>query len=1476
MLFSMQRAASVAMNTAARMTLPSLLILAALPAQAQLQVSGTITSSQRWQATDSPVRVTDDLIVDNGAVLTIDPGVRVEVAEDASVTVRNGALYAVGTPSARIVLTSAKVPAQAQPGDWGALRFEDGTLDTQSALDHAIVEYGNGLTIESASPTLRNLTIRHHAAPAISLDTRSSPMGESLVANGNTLDGILVAAGVVTGDVVWGLRGIPYVVRSGTVEVGSLGFGLVPERLRLVEGVQGRLEVNLPEAAPAGGPSVTVSSSVPSVVTTPANVAVAVGATRADIQITAVSVGNAVVTASGAGFDPARADIEVLPRPQLQSPTTLTLNPTETQRITVNLSARAPDAGLQVAVSNSAASTVEAPAVVQVPPRARSIQFDVRGLVAGASTLNLSAPGWQSAVTDVVVRGRELILPAEIFVRPGRSTTASVSVAQPVQGAALVVSLATNQSGVLGLPASVTIPVGQTGATFTAEGLSSGSVTVTATAVAYDTASTVARVELLELVWEIPTVYDFSAGAVIAYTPQNLPNAARIRLNRAAPEGGVRVRLRAADSGSVSFPITEVTIPEGQTQPTALVRFRGDAITVTDLIAESDEADEGRQRIRVGSPATLRINNGGPTLTLGRGMAARPNVVLESGGRVLALLEPMLVTFSSLDPMRVEASESVSVTAIGQSVPGPMLLGKALTSAPVAVEAQSNDFGLNASLEVSVVAPAVVIEQLEGRRSVGAARDRFVVALRVAAPDAGTQWVPESLQAQVSIIDANPESLTSGIFLSPDEGIAVAQVAIDSGTPVSRSAYVGVPTAAGSYRVRAVVPGFGSFDSDLQEVVIPRLAISRTSGAVAVGMRTRQGYLAVTRRIGEDAAFVDAPLTVQLEISDGSKASIPAAVTIPAGQWFADFQIEGVSASAGNLTIRASAPGHETGDALLLRVLQPALSLSGLDDRRSLGGARDWFQITLLTNDADAIPSALISPRAISLSLAAPNPADVVAGFFDHLSAVGGSPIDEVIIPAGESAVSAHVGEGQRVGTYRVRAESVGAITAESAEQRISSTEIRFSVAEAVVGLGFDSRYYLYVERRQDGQLIAASTPTFVTLTNPRPDAISVPANVTIPANATRVEIPVRGLSVSTGITLTASAGTAGSTTTAISVVTPTIQIRSLDGSRALTSGPDDFSLGLTIGDGTWWGFGTPVSDITVNLEVIEPTPANVVTGLFADYDQNAPTTQVVISAGSLNSSSAFVGTPGAVGSYRIRASAPGLESATSEPQAVTSARIALGNSGSYYQPVGAGMEKPIYIQFVVGDGDTFYNEQDVTVTLACDDPTICQVLGPVIVPSTCSECSVGATFAVRGLRPGYTMLRATAPGFDAAELAISVRRLVPVIDGLPEVIGAADAVPSFGVLEWRLEGDRAFGGEDDLLWDEEQTLFRDILLDVTSDVPDYVGISTPTTPGKITVGPNRSEEATIVLPAPRVPIGAVITVSGTDLVSQSQFVRVE
>jgi hypothetical protein len=83
-------------------------------------VSGTYTTDMTWRSSNSPYIVVDDLLVDNGTTLTIEPGVTVKFDGKFSLVV-NGTLNATGTASNPIIFTSN----QSAPlkGDWDRIRL---------------------------------------------------------------------------------------------------------------------------------------------------------------------------------------------------------------------------------------------------------------------------------------------------------------------------------------------------------------------------------------------------------------------------------------------------------------------------------------------------------------------------------------------------------------------------------------------------------------------------------------------------------------------------------------------------------------------------------------------------------------------------------------------------------------------------------------------------------------------------------------------------------------------------------------------------------------------------------------------------------------------------------------------------------------------------------------------------------------------------------------------------------------------------------------------------------------------------------------------------------------------------------------------------------------------------------------------------------------------------------------------------------
>jgi len=189
---------------------------------AATEVGGGITADVVWRVADSPYVVGETITIANGATLSIEAGAVIYMSPATQIIVQAGGLRVNGTSVAPVRITSRKIQSgwPAAPGDWGKLIFSAGTIGAKTRLDNVLIEYGQGLTLTGASPTLNNVAVNHHDGPAITADLNASPQGGGNSATGNTINGIVVPAGVLTGTTTWALRGIPYVLEEGRLSIG--------------------------------------------------------------------------------------------------------------------------------------------------------------------------------------------------------------------------------------------------------------------------------------------------------------------------------------------------------------------------------------------------------------------------------------------------------------------------------------------------------------------------------------------------------------------------------------------------------------------------------------------------------------------------------------------------------------------------------------------------------------------------------------------------------------------------------------------------------------------------------------------------------------------------------------------------------------------------------------------------------------------------------------------------------------------------------------------------------------------------------------------------------------------------------------------------------------------------------------------------------------------------------------------------------
>ena len=153
-------------------------------------LGGTIQSDAFLTLSNSPYRVAQNLVLDGGATLYVEPGVILRYDQNTSIIAENGGIVARGTPDRPIVFTSSAVSPS--PGAYtAAVQFKKATK-VNSALAYCIVKFAStAFDIYHGSPEISSCAVmnsaqngifcRNDAAPKISLNTFSGNQGEGAI-----------------------------------------------------------------------------------------------------------------------------------------------------------------------------------------------------------------------------------------------------------------------------------------------------------------------------------------------------------------------------------------------------------------------------------------------------------------------------------------------------------------------------------------------------------------------------------------------------------------------------------------------------------------------------------------------------------------------------------------------------------------------------------------------------------------------------------------------------------------------------------------------------------------------------------------------------------------------------------------------------------------------------------------------------------------------------------------------------------------------------------------------------------------------------------------------------------------------------------------------------------------------------------------------------------------------------------------------
>lgn len=762
--------------------------------------------------------------------------------------------------------------------------------------------------------------------------------------------------------------------RAGvTVDVRVVGtplpikpVDLEPSPVAIQRGATAMLEAALSPVPTVAGAMVAASDRPLVAVPTLLLVPYAAGQRSIKIPVRALSAGNAVITLGGSG-GLATANVRVITSAAAVSslePATLAIERGAASTLTVSLNSVRSSA-TTVQLNATPGGIVTVPASVSVPAGALSATVAVSTLAVGTAqvtaTLGTSNAGAAVTVTGEAPVLTALLPPTSSVTLGGTAVlTAAISGAQAVPTA---IALDAQPGGIVGVPASVSIPAGQTSAPFTV------STTALGTAMVRGTLNGATAEAAVSVTAPLPTIASL------------LP--AQLDLTTGA-SGSFTLTLDAAQAGDTVVPLTNsaparlqapasVTVPAGRTAATFTVSAlaAGSARLGASLNGSTRSAD-----ITISAPppavtavepaslslvagatgsATVRLNNVQPLATAVAIAAAPPGVlqvpasVTVAAGQTTAAL-PITALAAGTATLTAtlpggSASASVTVAAPPTQVtglaPNLLTLAKGRTGtlrlavspapgAPTVVTLATSSNAVDVPATITVPAGALGVDipvatPAEGNATVtatlggsSASADVVVtppeVTTLAVTPIDGAAFIGETVQF------SSTATLTDGS--TRDETTRVTWASSASGVATIASTGAAQAQAAGSTTISATSTtstGDVIATTPLTVLATPTLTLTPADASVAVGDSI--GYTIATSAPAEAGG-----LAVNIGFGGSGAVGLPTSVTIAQGQSSAVFSVSGVSPGA--VTLAATAPRRSPASAVLTVV--SGVSITGI------------------------------------------------------------------------------------------------------------------------------------------------------------------------------------------------------------------------------------------------------------------------------------------------------------------------------------------------------------------------------------------------------------------------------------------------------------------------------------------------------------------------------------------------------------------
>ncbi|MFO0869190.1 MAG: Calx-beta domain-containing protein [Pirellulales bacterium] len=670
---------------------------------------------------------------------------------------------------------------------------------------------------------------------------------------------------------------------------------------------------------------VTLSSNDTTEATVPASVTIAAGEASATFAITAHDdtlldgTQTVAISAAAAGYFSGAQALNVSDAETL----TVTIVPGSVMENggsatgTVTRSNTDRSAPLVVTLSSSDTTEASVPATVTIPSGQASVTFLVSGIpdsvLDGTQSVDITATstGYSAGAQTIQVLDIEtlsLTLDQSSMRELGGQAVGTVQRHNTDNGSDLVVTLTSSNSSAAQVPASVTIPAGQADATFTITAVDdtlldgTQTVTITVSAAGYVTASR--TIDVLD--YEPLTVTSDVAAA-----PENGGIVTgRVTRGTSSVAASLVVTLTSSNTAAATVPAT-VTIPAGQPS----VAFN---ITLID-----DTLLDGNQLVTISASAAGFVAENA-TLTVTDveflALSISPGTMSESGGATTGIVtrsntdrtQPLVVTLSSGDESEAIVPATVTIAANqGFATFAITAVDDNLLDGTQAVTISATASGYVGGSRVVNVTDLESLSLTFDQSSLSEAGGQTTATVTRSDGAAGGDLVITLSSADVSEVTV-PATVTI-----PAGQASVTFVA----TAVDDPLLDGLQSAT----ITASASGYADASATLQVTDVEQLSVTLAAASLAEQGGTTTGTV---RRNNTDTGLA---LFVMLTTSDATAATVPASVTIPAGQATATFTVTAQDDTrldgTQDVVIRASATGYVAGEAALQVTDVESLSL---------------------------------------------------------------------------------------------------------------------------------------------------------------------------------------------------------------------------------------------------------------------------------------------------------------------------------------------------------------------------------------------------------------------------------------------------------------------------------------------------------------------------------------------------------------------